>query len=65
MEQVEVIIARHDERISDLEKWQKKQNGTLQKLYEKVDRLYVQQMTILGGLVVSIVLLCANILLGR
>jgi len=64
MEQVE-ILARHDERISDLEEWRTKQNGTIQKLYDKIDKLYMQQMTILGGIVVSIVLLCANILLGR
>jgi len=64
MEQIE-ILARHDERISDLEEWRTKQNGTIQKLYDKIDKLYMQQMTILGGIVVSIVLLCANILLGR
>lgn len=65
MEQIAATFARHDERIEKLEEWQKRQNGTLDKLNEKVDKLYTQQMTVLGGIVVSIVLLCANMFLGR
>ena len=65
MEQIISMISRHEESIENLEKWQKRQNGALQKLDEKVDKLYSQQMTILGGVVVSIILLCINIILGR
>jgi len=38
-EEVATVVARHDERIENLEGWQKKQNGALIRIDQKVDRL--------------------------
>lgn len=65
MEDIVATLARHDEHIEKLEEWQQKQNGSLQRLEEKVDKLYNQQLTLLGGIVASLLLLCINLFLGR
>ncbi len=36
---LQVSLARHDERLDDLEEWRKKQNGTLQKIQEELQQL--------------------------
>jgi hypothetical protein len=38
-EEVASIVARHDVEIANLKGWQKKQNGTLTRVEEKVDAL--------------------------
>lgn len=65
MEQIVATFARHDERIESLEAWQKKQNGNLLRLEQKIDKLYSQQLALLGGIVASLLLLCINLFLGR
>ena len=62
----------HDNRLTKIEKeienfheWQKKQNGTLQKIQEELEEQVKAQRTILGGLVVSLILLILNLIIGR
>lgn len=73
---LEVAQGRLEERVSDLEKWQEKQNGSLQELEEKIDRIYNELnekmnkiyywlIGLLGGVVASLILLLININLGR
>lgn len=38
-ESLHVIVARQDERIADLEEWRIKQNGTLEKIQNELQRL--------------------------
>lgn len=54
--QLEICNARTDERLSDLERYQAKQNGSLQRLEAKVDKIFYWLIGILGGLVVSLFL---------
>lgn len=65
MEQIAATLARHEERIDALEQYQAKQNGSLQRLETKVDKLYSQQMALLGGMVTSLLILVFNLLRGR
>jgi len=53
------------EKFKVLEEWQKKQNGTLQKIQEELEEQVKAQRTILGGLVVSLILLILNLIIGR
>ncbi len=53
------------ERVANLEEWQKRQNGTLQKIQEELEEQLKTQRTILGGLVVSLILLILNLIIGR
>ncbi len=64
MEQIAATLARHEERIDALEQYQAKQNGSLQRLEAKVDKLYSQQMALLGGMVTSLLILVFNLLRG-
>jgi hypothetical protein len=57
MEQIVEMLGRHEERISNLEKWQEKQNGSLQRLEEKVDNINKLLLTLLGGVCTSLILL--------
>lgn len=36
---VEVELARHDERLNDIENWKTKQNGTLEKIQNELQHL--------------------------
>lgn len=62
---LEVTQGRLEERVSDLEEWQKKQNGSLQRLEAKMDRIQQWLIGLLGGVTASLVLLLVNISLGR
>lgn len=57
MEQIVEMLGRHEERISNLEKWQEKQNDSLQRLEEKVDNINKLLLTLLGGVCTSLILL--------
>jgi hypothetical protein len=57
MEQIVEMLGRHEERISNLEKWQEKQNGSLQRLETKVDNINKLLLTLLGGVCTSLILL--------
>lgn len=63
MHEVEVALGRLDERVHNLEGWQKTQNGTLQRLEERMDRIEARLnymgwgiATTLGGVLVDILL---------
>jgi uncharacterized coiled-coil protein SlyX len=62
---LEVTQARVDERITDLEEYRRKQNGTLQRLEEKIDTLNRWLIGLLGGVIASLLLLLINIAVGR
>jgi len=65
MEDIVITVTRHDEQISSLKKWQKKQNGSLQVIDEKLNRFYFWLIGLMGGMITSLVLLIANILILR
>lgn len=54
---LEVETARHDERLSDLERWQKRQNGSLQRLEAKLDKFFMWLVAFMGGVIGSLILL--------
>ncbi len=53
---LEVGQARLEERVDKLESWQTKQNGTLQRLEEKIDRFMWWIIGVLGGVIVQLAL---------
>jgi len=57
---LEVGMARHEERIGQIEDCINKQNGRLERIEEKLDRLYLWMIGVLGGVVASLVLLVVN-----
>jgi len=74
MEDVATLLARHDEKIEALEMWQQKQNGSLQRLEDRVTKLHEHQeerfrsieswlRQIMGGLIVSLLLLVLDLVL--
>ena len=62
---LEVAQARLEERMQDHEDYRKKQNGTLQRLEEKLDRFYWWLVGLMGGVIASLILLIVNMGLGR
>lgn len=53
---LEVGQARLEERVDKLESWQTKQNGTLQRLEEKIDIFMWWIIGVLGGVIVQLAL---------
>lgn len=53
---LEIGHAQLIERVDKLEEWQAKQNGTLQRLENKIDQFMWWAMGILGGVVVQLIL---------
>lgn len=53
---LEVGQARLEERVALLEDWQEKQNGSLRRVEEKIDRFTWWLVLTLGGVVVQLVL---------
>lgn len=62
---LEIFQARAEERITDLEDYCQKQNGSLQRLEDKVDNINRWLIGLLGGVIASLILLLVNISLGR
>jgi hypothetical protein len=62
---MEVLLGKHDERLKKLEEWQSKQNGSLQKLEQKVDGIYTWLIALMGGVITSLVMLVVNLMIGR
>jgi len=54
---LEVAQARVEERVTDVEEYQQKQNGSLQRLEAKMDRIQQWLVGLLGGVVCSLLLL--------
>lgn len=65
MEQIIATLAQHSERLDNLEEYQEKQNGSLQRLEAKVDKIYAWLIGVLGSVIASLILLSANLYLGR
>jgi uncharacterized coiled-coil protein SlyX len=61
---MEVQIAKHSERLNNLEEWKAKQNGSLQRLEQKIDGIYTWLIGLLGGIIATFIMLVFN-LLGR
>lgn len=68
MEQIAAALAEHGESIKNLQGWQKRQNGSLLKIEEKIDRmdekfnerfnsLYFWLVGLMGGVIASLFLL--------
>ncbi len=68
MEQIAAALAEHGESIKNLQGWQKRQNGGLLKIEEKIDRmdekfnerfnsLYFWLVGLMGGVIASLFLL--------
>lgn len=68
MEQIATALAEHGESIKNLQGWQKRQNGSLLKIEEKIDRmdekfnerfnsLYFWLVGLMGGVIASLFLL--------
>ena len=49
------IRAACDQRFLALEKWQERQNGSLQRIEGKVDKMFFGVITVGGGLVVAVI----------
>jgi hypothetical protein len=58
----EVMIARLDERVKDLEQYKEKQNGALLRMSDRVDGMKNIMLTLLGGMAVNLVLMILNLL---
>ncbi len=76
LQEAQIQQATDAERLRNLEAWQKTQNGSLEALGKKVDdlgkdmnaRFWAVQMWLiglLGGLVVALILLVANLVMMR
>lgn len=52
-------------RVENLEGWQKRQNGSLQRIEGKVEKMYQMVIGLLGGLVASLVLLAVNLVVVK
>jgi len=59
--EMQVSLARHEERISQIEECMNKQNGRLARIEEKLDRLYLWLVGLMGGIIASLVLLIVNL----
>lgn len=61
---IRVAVARLEERVEALEGWQKTQNGTLQRLADRLDRLNWWIVGIAGGVAVACIMLVIQYLVG-
>ena len=75
MDMAEIIetLGRHEERITALERWEEKQNGSIQKMEDKFQSLdeKIEErfnkinnllLTLLGGVCTSLLLLVLNLI---
>lgn len=58
---LKVEQGKHSERLDDLERYQKRQNGSLQRVERKVEKMYQMVIGLLGGVVASLILLAVNL----
>lgn len=49
-------VAELGAKVENLEMWQQKQNGSLQKIETKIERMYLAVIGVLGGMIVSLIL---------
>ena len=62
---LEVGMARHEERIGQIEDCMNKQNGRLERIEEKLDQQNQCLMRLMGGIIATLVLLVVNLAVGR
>ncbi|MBT9167928.1 MAG: hypothetical protein DDT20_00880 [Firmicutes bacterium] len=62
LRKIEITVARHEERISTLEEYQIKQNCCLQRVEDKLNALQMWLIGLMGGMIVSLVLLIINLI---
>lgn len=58
---MEVQIAKHSERLNKLEEWQAKQNGSLQRMEQKIDGIYTWLIGLMGGVITSLIILVVSL----
>ena len=57
MEKIVGALSGHEERLISLEAYQDKQNGHLEKIEKKLDNIFNWLVALLGGAIVSLILL--------
>lgn len=62
---IHVAVARLEERVEALEEWQRVQNGALQRLADRVDRMNWWVVGIAGGVAAACVMLLIQTLARR
>ena len=62
---LEVVQARHAERIGQTEDCMDKQNGRLERIEEKLDQQNQSLMRLMGGIIATLILLVVNLAVGR
>ncbi len=60
-----VKLGIHEERLKNLEEWQAKQNGSLQRLEQKMDGIYTWLIALMGGVATSLIMLILNLITKR
>jgi len=62
MDSIELVerVAAVETKVENLETWQGKQNGTLQRLESKVDKLLMFIVGLLGGVTVNLIITIAR-----
>lgn len=65
MEEIVERLVGVESRVTSLEDWQNRQNGSLERLETKVDGLYKWLIGLMGGVITSLLLLVVQILAGR
>lgn len=67
MDMIEIAerLAATEHDVQALKDWQQKQNGSLQRLEEKMDSIQKWLIGLLGGVITSLILLIVNMSLGR
>jgi hypothetical protein len=58
-------LGKLEGRVDALEAWQERQNGHLQRIDEKLDKLHMWLIGVLGSTIVSLVLLIVNLVVAR
>ena len=59
------MLATHAEKISSLEEHRERQNGCIQRVENKLDKIYFWLVGLMGGVVTSLILLLVNIKAGK
>ena len=62
---LQLIVERHDVRIQNLEEYQKKQNGAIQKLADQYESLRSWLIALLSTAVLNLLMLVLNMWRGR
>lgn len=58
-------VAALETDVDNLKDWQTKQNGSLQRLEGKIDKIYLWLIGLMGGVITSLLLLIAQFFAGK